>query len=246
MRSNKTRKQVRNQNQQIDNILNKKFAMKKITPLTETQSDLFDAYSEGKMIAALGSAGTGKTYTALFLALQDVMQKDLYDKIIIVRSAVQGREQGFMPGTVTEKAAYYELPYIDIVNDLCDRGDAYQILKHKKQIEFVTTSFLRGLSFDNTIIIFDECQNADYDELRTVITRVGKNTKILFCGDTKQDDLRRTKNRNDVSGLSKFVAVLEKMDDFELVEFTSEDIVRSGIVREFIMAEELIAANAKE
>jgi phosphate starvation-inducible PhoH-like protein len=195
---------------------------------------------------AVGSAGTGKTYISLYLALQDVLQKNEYREIIIVRSSVQSREQGHMPGDEPQKMAKFEQPYMDIVNDLFERGDAYQILKQKGTIKFMSTSFVRGLTFDNTLILVDECQNMNQQELRTIMTRVGENSRIMFCGDTKQDDLTGTKHKADVSGLRYFKRIVDRMksDCFGIVEFGIDDIVRSGLVKEFIIAEESLAAVA--
>jgi phosphate starvation-inducible protein PhoH len=223
-------------------ILNNKFGMRQIRPLTQTQSDLFDAYKQGYNLAAIGTAGTGKTMCAMYMALNDVMQKRGYDKIIVVRSAVQTREQGFMPGSKEQKEALYSVPYSDIVNDLFDRGDAYKILETKGMVQFMTSSFVRGLTFDNAIIIVDECQSMTYHELDTIITRVGESSKIIFCGDTKQDDLNISKNRADVSGLGDFLRVLNKVPSFKRITFTAEDIVRSGLVKEYILAKETVAA----
>lgn len=223
-------------------ILNNKFGMRQIRPLTQTQSDLFDAYKQGYNLAAIGTAGTGKTMCAMYMALNDVMQKRGYDKIIVVRSAVQTREQGFMPGSKEQKEALYSVPYSDIVNDLFDRGDAYKILETKGMVQFMTSSFVRGLTFDNAIIIVDECQSMTYHELDTIITRVGESSKIIFCGDTKQDDLNISKNRADVSGLGDFLRVLNKVPSFKTIKFTAEDIVRSGLVKEYILAKETVAA----
>ena len=236
------RRQDRDQEHMVG-ILNQKFSMRKINPLTPTQSDLFDAYQNDYNIAAIGTAGTGKTMCAMYLALNDVLNKGGYEQVIVIRSAVQTREQGFMPGTKQQKEAVFEAPYTDIVNDLFGRGDAYQILKAKDMVRFMTSSFVRGLTFDNAIIIVDECQSMTYHELDTIITRVGESSKIIFCGDTKQDDLVISKNRADVSGLAEFLQVLNKIKSFQTIQFTPEDIVRSGLVKEYILAKErLIAA----
>ena len=219
-------------------ILNQRFSMRKISPLTPTQSDLFSSYKEGYNIAAIGTAGTGKTMCATYLALQDVLEKGEYERIVIIRSAVQTREQGFVPGTLQQKEAIFEQPYIDIVNDLFGRGDAYQILKQKGIIRFTTSSNIRGLTFDNSVIIVDECQSMTYHELDTIITRVGEESKIVFCGDTRQDDLKQSKNRADISGLDAFLKVLNAISSFNVVKFGIEDIVRSGLVKEYIIAKE--------
>jgi phosphate starvation-inducible PhoH-like protein len=214
--------------------------MKRIEPITKTQSSLFEGWSNGKNILAVGSAGTGKTYISLYLALKDVMARNQYKEIIIIRSSVQSREQGHMPGDAKEKMAHFEAPYVDIVNDLFERADAYGIMKQKSMIRFMSTSFIRGLTFNDALIIVDECQNMRWDELRTIMTRVGDNSRIIFCGDTKQDDLACSKNRLDVSGLRHFKKVIDRMSSncFETIEFTVDDIVRSGLVKEFIIAEE--------
>ena len=231
------RKQAREMNHLVG-VLNQKFSMQNIKPLTPSQTDLFESYHEGYNLAAIGTAGTGKTMCATYLALNDVLQKGEYEKVVIIRSAVQTREQGFMPGSKAQKEAVFEGPYTDIVNDLFSRGDAYQVLKQKGMIEFMSSSFVRGLTFDNSVIIVDECQSMTYHELDTIITRVGESSKIIFCGDTKQDDLQQSRNRADISGLYDFVKVLNAIPSFDVVRFGVEDIVRSGLVKEYIIAKE--------
>ena len=218
--------------------MDSKFSMRPIHPITDTQADLFDDYKQGYNICAVGTAGTGKTMCAMYLALSDVLQRGEYEKVVIIRSAVQTREQGFMPGSKAQKEEVFEGPYNDITNDLFGRGDAYKILKTKGMLEFMTSSFVRGLTFDNSIIIVDECQSMTYHELDTIITRVGESSKIIFCGDTKQDDLQQSRNRADISGLYDFVRVLNNIPSFDVVNFTVNDIVRSGLVKEYILAKE--------
>lgn len=216
----------------IDN----KFTMRRIIPLTETQEHVFNAYYENLNIAAIGTAGTGKSFIALYLALTDVFENEEYDRVIIIRSAVQTRDQGYMPGSLKEKEAYYEAPYAEIVQNLFERRDAYGVLKQKGQIEFMTSSFVRGLTFDNAIIIMDEAQNFTYHEAASVITRLGENSRIIICGDTKQNDL--VKSRYDQSGFCQFLDVIRKMRSFGVITFRPQDIVRGPVVREFILAEE--------
>ena len=219
--------------------LDTKFSMRNISPMTTTQEDMFDSYNAGYNIAAIGTAGTRKTMCGLYLGLSDILNDDNYDQVIIVRSAVQTREQGFMPGTQAQKEAVYSVPYADIVNNLFGRGDAWEILKQKHSVKFMTSSFVRGLTFDNSIIIVDECQSMTYHELDSIITRVGETSRIIFCGDTAQDDLATSRNRNDTSGLGDFINVLKRMDhSFKVVQFGIEDIVRSGLVKEYIIAKE--------
>jgi predicted ribonuclease YlaK len=227
---------------ETDYLLNTRFAMQRIEPMTRNQKNLFQQYEDGQNILAIGSAGTGKTYISLYLALKDVMDRSEYKEVIIVRSSVQSREQGHMPGNDKEKMSHFEAPYTDIVNDLFDRGDAYEIMKQKRMIRFMSTSFIRGLTFDNAIIIVDEVQNLTYGECRTILTRVGQSSKIILCGDTKQNDLIYSKNRSDISGLAKIIKVIDKMqgNSFGKIEFTTDDIIRSDFVKEFIIAEEIL------
>jgi len=233
-----TAKEKRRQEREKNVTLNSKFSMRHIKPITQTQEDMFYEYQSGKNIAAIGTAGTGKTMCALYLALQDVLSNDGYEQVVIVRSAVQTREQGFMPGSQAQKEAVYSIPYSDITCDLFGRGDAWDILKQKRQVKFMTSSFVRGLTFDNSIIVVDECQSMTYHELDSIITRVGESSKIIFCGDTRQDDLAGSRNRNDVSGLASFINVLKGIPSFALINFGVEDIVRSGLVKEYIIAKE--------
>ena len=236
-----SRKERLKQQREMDHmvgILNSKFSMRKILPLTRSQVKLFESYRKGKNLAAIGTAGTGKTMCATYLALNDVLQKGEYEKVVIIRSAVQTREQGFMPGSQAQKEAVFEAPYTDITNDLFGRKDAYQVLKTEGMIEFKTSSFVRGLTFDNAVIIVDECQSMTYHELDSIITRVGESSKIIFCGDTKQDDLQQSRNRADVTGLHDFLRVLKNIPSFAVIDFTVNDIVRSGLVKEYIMAKE--------
>ena len=238
-----SKREKRRQEREMDHmvgILNQKFSMRKISPLTPKQNDLFRSYKQGYNLAAIGTAGTGKTMCATYLALKDVLEKGEYEKIVIVRSAVQTREQGFVPGTLEQKEAIFEAPYVDIVNDLFGRKDAYQILKMKGMIKFTTSSNIRGLTFDNSVIIVDECQSMNYHELDTIITRVGESSKIIFCGDTAQDDLVTSKNKADNSGLYDFLKVLKQITSFNVINFGVDDIVRSGLVKEYIIAKEKI------
>jgi phosphate starvation-inducible PhoH-like protein len=210
--------------------------LKTFQALTQNQRAFFDIYKDGADFMMLsGSAGTGKTFIALYKALEEVMDKsNPYNKVIIVRSAVQLRDSGFLPGDEEQKNAIYEAPYSQICSTLFGRGDAYQRLKEQKHIQFVTTTAIRGITFDRAIVIVDECQNFNAHELDTVITRVGNYCKIIFVGDTKQNDL--LKNSRDVSGLVRFMRIASNVPGFERVHFTREDIVRSDLVRDYIIA----------
>lgn len=212
----------------IDNL-----NVKRVEPITESQREMFAAFMQGQNVVACGSAGTGKTYVATYLALQEVFAQRK-NKVVFVRSAVPTRQIGHLPGDLNEKSLVYTTPFKQIVDDLCENGTAYNILTTKGIIEFMTTSFIRGITLDNCIIIFDEFQSASWHELASVVSRCGKNTQIVFCGDTKQNDL--ITNKHDVSGLSNFMKVANDMEEFDIVKFYPQDIVRSGLVKSFILA----------
>jgi predicted ribonuclease YlaK len=213
----------------------------KMHPLTDNQAKLFDSYERGQNILAYGSPGTGKTHVLLYNALKDVLnERTPYDKIIIVRSTVQSLEIGFVPGTVGDKIAPFESPYKHMVKSMFDMPTEedfemlYGLLKAEKVIDFMCVSFLRGTTYDNCILIVDECQNLNYHHLSTVITRVGQDSKIFFAGDSKQSDLTKMSERK---GFLDFAKVLERMEEFDLVQFGIEDVIRSGIVKSFLIAE---------
>jgi len=210
--------------------------MKTFQPLTENQNKFFQAYKQGDYFIALhGVAGTGKTFSALYKAIEEVLDKgNTFEKIIIVRSAVQSREIGHLPGSIDEKMEIYQQPYRQICETLFGRRDAWDRLEEQGHIEFISTSFIRGMSFDNAIIIVDEMQNMTFEEIDTVMTRVGNQSKIIWCGDYRQTDLN--KRKNDVSGLLKFFDIAYHMDAFTRIEFTPDDIVRSSLVKDYILA----------
>ena len=205
-------------------------------PLTENQKLFFDSYKRGDYFLALhGVAGTGKTFCALYKAIEEVLDKsNPFDKIIIVRSAVQSREIGHLPGDVNEKMEIYQQPYSQICETLFGRRDAWDRLEEQHYIEFISTSFIRGMSFDDAIIIVDEMQNMTFEEIDTVMTRVGYRSKIIWCGDYRQTDLN--KKKNDVSGILKFFDIAYHMKAFTRIEFTADDIVRSSLVKDYILA----------
>ena len=211
-----------------------------IEPLTENQKAFFNSYSEDKQIVAYGCAGTGKTFIALYNALSDVLNEITpYEQIYIVRSLVATREIGFLPGDHDDKAALYQIPYKNMVKYMfqlpteTDFEMLYGNLKQQETIKFWSTSFLRGTTLDNSIIIVDEFQNMNFHELDSIITRVGENSRIIFCGDGRQSDLQKDKERN---GISDFMDVLRRMPSFDVIEFDIDDIVRSGLVKEYLIA----------
>ena len=211
-----------------------------ITPITDNQKRLFDSYNEGKHIIAYGAAGTGKTFITLYNALKDVLSESTpYDKIYIVRSLVATREIGFLPGDHEDKSSYYQIPYKHMVKYMfqmpsdADFEMLYGNLRSQETIKFWSTSFLRGTTLDDAIIIVDEFQNLNFHELDSIITRVGENTKIVFCGDASQTDLTKTNERN---GIVDFMKVIRAMPSFDMIEFGIDDIVRSGLVKEYLIA----------
>ena len=211
-----------------------------IEPLTENQKRLFSSYDEGKNLVAYGCAGTGKTFITLYNALNEVLNPETpYEQIYLVRSLVSTREIGFLPGDHEDKSYLYQIPYMNMVKYMfsmpsdADFDMLYGNLKAQRTIDFLSTSFIRGTTFDNAIILVDEFQNLNFHELDSIITRVGENTKIMFCGDATQTDLIKTNERN---GIVDFMRILRAMPSFDVIEFGLEDIVRSGLVKEYLVA----------
>lgn len=209
-----------------------------VEPKTEKQKQMMTAFFENQHIVACGSAGTGKSYIALYMALLDVVVNKKAKRINIIRSPLSVNHQGFLPGTLEEKEAVYERPYVDIVNFLFDNDEAYYELKRVGMINFMTTSYIRGLTWNDTIVIADEVQNMLWEEINTIATRCGPNTRLMFLGDVKQDDLTVSK-RYQQSGINTMIKVATSMQSFDVVEFGPEDIVRDEFVKAWIIACEL-------
>ena len=200
---------------------------------------MFKAWEEQKNLFVYGSAGTGKTFIALYLALRDVLSDDsLYDKVYIVRSLVATREIGFLPGDHEDKSSLYQIPYKNMVKHMFEMPDdpsfemLYANLKAQETISFWSTSFLRGTTLDNAIVIVDECQNLNFHELDSLITRIGQDSKVIFAGDVAQTDLQKTAEKD---GILDFQRILQEMEEFSLIEFGLDDIVRSGLVKSYII-----------
>jgi len=216
--------------------------IRNIEPLTENQKELFRCYKNDQNLVAYGCAGTGKTFITLYNALRDVLnEKTPYEKIYIVRSLVATREIGFLPGDHEDKSSLYQIPYKNMVKYMfempteSDFEMLYGNLKTQGTVSFWSTSFIRGTTLDNCIVIVDEFQNLNYHELDSIITRIGENSKIMFCGDATQSDLQKTNEKN---GIIDFMKILRIMPSVDIIEFGVEDIVRSGLVKEYLLAKQ--------
>ena len=214
--------------------------LKQIKPMNNTQEDMMCQFISGRNIVAKGSAGTGKTFIGVWLAMNEVLSSATQvDKVIIVRSAVPSREIGHLPGTIEEKTEIYEAPYADMFHDLFGYAASYKDMKEAGLVEFLTTSFIRGLTWDNAVVVVDECQNMTFHELNSIMTRLGKNSRIILAGDLPQKDLVK---KGDVSGMEKLLKVVNRMGGFDTINFTRHDIVRSSFVKSWITAVEDVEA----
>lgn len=217
-------------------IQQQNFELKQIYPITDNQVRTFEAYNEGDNLFLHGCAGTGKTFISMYLALKEIYsEKSHRRRLVIVRTAQSSKDIGFLPGNEKQKLEVYEAPYRAICSELFHRDDAYSILKQRGIVEFQSTSFLRGTTIDNAIILVDEVQNMRQQEWFTVLTRTGDNSRVILCGDSKQDDLTSERYKEQ-SGIYSLLKVFDVMNNASLVEFEVDDIVRSGFVRELILA----------
>ena len=218
-----------NMNIRLDNMMT-------IDPITMHQQEVFDAWKSGHNLALVGTAGTGKTFLALYLALEEVMDRSSpFDCLHIIRSVVPTREMGYLPGSLEEKLNAYTGPYRAATHELFDDPKAFDKLVHNDYVTFESTSYIRGVTYDHSIVFVDEMQNLNFHELDSVITRIGQGSKIIFCGDYHQSDFKQEKDK---AGINKFLSILDQMHSFECVEFGWEDIVRSDFVRDYIMTKE--------
>lgn len=207
-----------------------------VDPITQHQKEAFEAWRAGDNLALVGTAGTGKTFLGLYLALEEVMDKSTpYDTVRIIRSVVPTRDVGYLPGTLEEKLDAFTGPYRAATTHLFEDDKAYDKLVHNKYISFESTSYIRGVTYDNSIIVVDEAQNLNFHELDSVITRIGHCSKIIFCGDYYQSDF---KNEKEKQGVNQFLGILEQLRNFSVIQFGWEDIVRSDFVRDYIMTKE--------
>lgn len=205
-----------------------------VNPLTHAQKIFCSAYDSGQEAFVLhGVAGTGKTFLALYKGLQEVLSSSGSKRLVIMRSAVPSREIGYLPGSEEEKMSAYQVPYMDICSKLCNHPQAWEKLVAQEVVEFWSTSYIRGVTLDDAVIIVDECQNMSDQELNSVMTRVGNRSKIMFCGDFRQTDLTR---KHDQSGLGDFMKTAAMMNEFKIIQFHIDDIVRSSLMKSYIIA----------
>lgn len=213
---------------------------KDVTPITDRQQEAFQCWYQRRdsHIALVGSPGTGKTYMACYLGINEVLNpKTEQTQLIIIRSAVETRSQGFLPGSLEEKEQVYRLPYVDIFGDLFKRSATFEDMCAAGLVKFMTTSHVRGLTFNNAIIIVDEFQNTSRHEISSVVTRVGQNSRLIMCGDGYQNDLHAKKG-TEASGFDFSLQVMKSVSDFDVVKFTHDDICRSDFVKQWIIASE--------
>ena len=210
-----------------------------IKPITENQKKAFESYKNGKNLFLYGAAGTGKTFISLYNAFKEVLDNQTpYETVYLVRSAVPTREIGFLPGDEEDKTALFQVPYQNMVKFMFEQPNEqafmnlYDRLKSQGSLFFMTTSFLRGITLDNAIVIVDECQNLNFHELDSITTRIGQDSKIIFCGDVMQSDLQK---QSEKEGIASFMKILDAMTEFDLVEFNIGDIVRSGLVKSYLV-----------
>lgn len=230
----KKKRQIEQQKLQELAHLKNSFDIRNIQPMTDTQGEVWEAFYTKKNLLLHGFAGTGKSFISIYLSLRELLEDDAYDKIIIVRSVVPSRDMGYLPGSLAEKIKVYEDPYRQIFHDLFGRADAYDHFKTSNAVEFISTSFIRGVTLNNCIVIVDEMQNMDWGELSSVITRAGDNCKMVFCGDVMQSDFRY-RERFNKDDIVDFMQVIKSMTEFKMVEFGVRDIVRSNLVKSFII-----------
>ena len=217
--------------------------IQEIHPMTDNQSKVFKDWDDGENVILNGSAGSGKTFLALYMALTEVLDRDTpYDRVIIIRSVVPTRDIGFMPGDEKEKTDLYTRPYRGICEELFNDSGAWERLESQGSVEFHSTSFIRGETFNNAIIVVDEMQNLNFHELDSVITRLGQNSRFMMCGDYYQSDFTKDKERQ---GIISFIKIMENMSNVSTTEFRWEDIVRSGMVRDYIMSKEMMLKKGK-
>lgn len=221
----KTKKKVKSSGYRQPAVPN----LRRIHPKTAAQRLVVEAFDNDKNLILHGCAGTGKTFLALYLALNAMLNGHGPKPVVIIRSVVPVRDIGHMPGRLNEKISLYEATYQGIVSEICDKS--YELLKQNGYIDFTSTSYLRGMTYRDCTIIVDECQNMSEAEIHTVMTRVGEGCRVIFCGDFFQKDYMK-----ESSGINTLLKIASKMRSFEIIQFSKEDVVRSGFVREYLFS----------
>jgi phosphate starvation-inducible protein PhoH and related proteins len=214
--------------------------LKKVDPRTANQEKIFDRFDEGKHLYIHGTAGTGKTYVACYLAMDAILNHGDFEELVIIRSAVPSRRQGFLPGNEEEKNEIFEVPYENLFTKLFDGDRPYQNLKSSNKVRFISTSYLRGITLENCVVLIEEVQNMNDGEIDTVMTRLGENCRAIICGDTAQNDLFYMHEDSCIDKLSK---VVRKMPSFSVIEMKPEDICRNGLVREWLLSKASVQNN---
>ena len=227
---------------QVDMLSEYSNNMRDIKPITDSQIEAYEQWDKGRNLILSGAAGSGKTFIALYLALQELI-KNRKKRLVILRSVVPTRDIGFLPGTQEEKEAAYLTPYIGVISEIFKNNPTlFTSFLKNGTIEFLTTSYIRGITLKDAIVVVDEFQNCNFHELDSIITRIGKGSRVIFSGDYYQSDFT---NRKEKEGIGEFLKIIESLKHFKKIEFTWKDCVRSGMVRDYLMTKEkMIEDNA--
>jgi phosphate starvation-inducible PhoH-like protein/PhoH-like ATPase len=227
---------------QVDMLSEYSNNMRDIKPITDSQIEAYEQWDRGRNLILSGAAGSGKTFIALYLALQELI-KNRKKRLVILRSVVPTRDIGFLPGTQEEKEAAYLTPYIGVISEIFKNNPTlFTSFLKNGTIEFLTTSYIRGITLKDAIVVVDEFQNCNFHELDSIITRIGKGSRVIFSGDYYQSDFT---NRKEKEGIGEFLKIIESLKHFKKIEFTWKDCVRSGMVRDYLMTKEkMIEDNA--
>jgi phosphate starvation-inducible PhoH-like protein len=221
-------KKARRENSESKRYTPVEYGFTDVKPLNFIQGEYLRAIQTNQIIFGVGSAGTGKTYVAATYAAGELFHRRI-QKIIVTRPNVEtGRGLGFLPGTLEEKYAPYLEPFDNVFTRCLGKG-FYEYALKAKDIEPRPLGFMRGSTFDNCIVLLDEAQNATREEMKMLLSRIGKNCKMIISGDVDQSDIPD-------SGLSDAINRLDHIPDIEVVRFLDDDIVRSKMCKQIILA----------
>lgn len=200
-----------------------------LRPRTENQKEYIRTIVENHVTFCQGVAGSGKTHIAIGLALEYLLG-DKVKKIVITRPVVESGEKiGYLPGTAEEKLHPYLLPILDEINYFISPAQ-YISLKLNNKIEIVPLGLMRGRNFHDCFIVADECQNASYEQLKMLLTRLGRNSKIVLTGDVSQSDLARHMR----GGFGTMTKILDKIDGIGIAYLEAKDIIRNPIIEHIL------------